>query len=180
MHFSATFTPDWQSRKLFAVGGKSGFHPRVSKLEKLLIYWLPPLAWMLLIFFASADTHSAQHSSRFFLPFLHWLFPDISEERADFFHHIFRKCGHLTEYAILAFLFWRAIRQPGKGERPPWRWDQAGLAVGLVFLYAALDEFHQIFVPTRTAMVSDVFIDTFGGLIGLLLLWFVGKIFKRW
>ena len=42
----------------------------------------------------------------------------------------------------------------------------------IVFLYGASDEFHQSFVPTRTARVSDVFIDTAGGAFGLLVLWF--------
>jgi len=50
----------------------------------------------------------------------------------------------------------------------------------MVFLYAASDEFHQIFVPSRTALVSDVIIDTTGGAIGLLLFWLTGKIFKHW
>jgi VanZ family protein len=40
-------------------------------------------------------------------------------------------------------------------------------------LFAASDEFHQMFVPTRTARVSDVFIDLAGGALGLLALWLV-------
>ena len=52
--------------------------------------------------------------------------------------------------------------------------------MSIVFLYAASDEFHQIFVALRTALVSDVIIDTTGGTIGLLLLWLTGKIFKHW
>ena len=168
----------------------------MPKLEKFLVYWLPPLAWMLLIFSASADARSYQHSSSVFVPLLHWLFPSLSQEHIDLIHHAFRKCGHLTEFAVLALLFWRAIhhtwRPPvapqlhGGGPAAPkrseggWKWDEAGLALSLVFLYAAGDEFHQIFVPTRTALVSDVFIDTLGGSIGLLILWLLGKFFKRW
>ena len=81
---------------------------------------------------------------------------------------------------ILALLFWRAIRQPQKKDPRPWRWDEAGLAITLVFTYPATDEFHQVFVPQRTAMVSDIFIDVTGGAIGLLLLWAAGKFLKRW
>ena len=152
----------------------------VSKTQTFLRYWLPPLVWMAVIFSASADTHSAQHSSRFFLPLLHWLFPKMSAAHVDTCHYIFRKCCHLTEYALLAVLFWRAIRQPWKNQQQPWRWSQAGIALGLVLLYAASDEIHQAFVPTRTAHVTDVLIDTGGAAIGLLLLWSFGKIFKRW
>jgi VanZ family protein len=135
---------------------------------------------MLLVFSASADTQSYRHSSSLFVPLLHWLFPGMSMEHIEMIHHAFRKCGHLTEYAIFALLLWRAIRQPQRNDLRPWRWDEAGLALALVFLYAASDEFHQIFVQARTAMVSDVFIDSSGGAIGLLSLWIAGKLFKRW
>ena len=134
---------------------------------------------MIVIFSASADTESYQHSSRLFEPFLRWLFPHMSPEHVDAIHFYFRKTCHLSEYAIFGLLLWRAIRQPQKGVQKPWRWDQAGLALSFVFLYAASDEFHQVFVPTRTAHVTDVFIDTSGGAIGLLLMWSIGKIFKR-
>jgi VanZ family protein len=50
--------------------------------------------------------------------------------------------------------------------------------LAVVFAYAASDEFHQIFVPNRTPLVSDVLIDTAGGGAGLLLLWLWGKVFR--
>jgi len=50
----------------------------------------------------------------------------------------------------------------------------------IVFLYASTDEFHQMFVPTRTPMVSDVFIDTSGAIIGMILLWLLGRFFNWW
>ncbi len=154
----------------------------VPKLRILLKYWLPPLVWMCLIFSASADTKSYQHSSALFFPVLHWLFPYLSDAQMDFLHHLFRKTAHLTEYALLALLLWRAIRQPQKTDHGtrPWRWDETGGALTIVFAYAASDEFHQIFVPSRTPMITDVLIDTTGGAIGLLLLWSFGKILKNW
>ena len=145
-----------------------------------LKFWLPLFIWMAVIFIASSDTQSAHHSSIFFEPLLHWLFPQMPQTRIEEIHYLFRKCAHLTEFAVLALLFWRAIRQPQKNAVRPWRWPEAGLALALVFLCAASDEFHQIFVATRTAQVSDVVVDTLGGAIGLLLLWLIGKAFKRW
>ena len=135
---------------------------------------------MFLIFSASGDSRSYQHSSALFEPLLHWLFPQMSQANIDLLHHLFRKCGHLTEYALLALLLCRAIHHSRKSGSRPWRWDEAGLSLATVFLYAASDEFHQIFVPSRTALVSDVFIDTSGGAIGLLLLWGIGTILKHW
>ena len=37
-------------------------------------------------------------------------------------------------------------------------------AIAMVACYASLDEFHQIFVPGRTAAVADVLLDTIGGI----------------
>jgi VanZ family protein len=149
-------------------------------LKILVKYWLPVLVWMGLIFSASADTHSYQHTSTLFVPLLHWLFPRMPQAQIEEFHHLFRKCGHLSEYAILALLVWRAIRRPQKSLPRPWRWDEAGLALAVVFCYAASDELHQAFVPTRTALVSDVLIDTSGGATALLVLWIFGRCRKKW
>jgi len=151
---------------------------------------------MVLIFSASADSQSYQHSAALFAPLLHWLFPQLSEDRIELLHHLFRKTAHLTEYAVLALLLWRAIHHTRRppvapkrlvspksddgGSESGWRWDEAGLSLAIVFVYAASDEFHQIFVFSRTALVSDVCIDTCGGATGLLLLWGIGKTLKHW
>jgi VanZ family protein len=129
------------------------------------------------IFTASADSHSYQHSSTLFEPLIRWLFPHLPAAEVEQLHHYFRKCGHLSEYAILALLVWRAIHRPAKGEVRPWKWDEAGLALAIVFTYAASDEFHQIFVPTRTPLISDVTIDTTGGALALAAWWLIrGKL----
>jgi VanZ family protein len=141
----------------------------VIKLRAFLKFWLPVVFWMTVIFIASADAHSYEHSSFIVEPLLHWLFPKMSQEHVEQIHHVIRKCGHLTEYAILALLLWRALHL-SKNNLPTWSWPKVGGTLLLVFIYAATDEFHQSFVPTRTALVSDVFIDTSGGAIGLLAL----------
>jgi len=150
----------------------------VPKLRVLLKFWLPVLLWMALIFSASADSHSYEHSSRIVEPFLHWLFPKMPQDNIEEIHHLIRKCCHLTEYAILALLLWRALHF-SKNNLLAWSWPKVGGTLLIVFIYAASDEFHQSFVPTRTALVSDVFIDTAGGAIGLLALWIFGRWRKR-
>jgi VanZ family protein len=143
----------------------------VIKFRVFLKFWLPVLFWMAVIFTASADSHSSEHTSRFIEPILRWLFPNMSPDHIEDIHHLIRKCGHLTEYAVFALLVWRALHFT-KNHLPPWSWPKVGGTLLIVFFYAASDEFHQSFVPTRTARVSDVFIDTAGGAIGLLALWF--------
>jgi VanZ family protein len=143
----------------------------VAKFRAFFKFWLPVLFWMALIFTASADSHSSEHTSRFIEPFLRWLFPKMSATDIEDVHIVIRKCAHLTEYTVFALLVWRALHST-KNHLPPWSWPKVGGTLLVVFLYAASDEFHQSFVPTRTARVSDVFIDTAGGAIGLLILWF--------
>jgi VanZ family protein len=152
----------------------------VLKFRAFLKYWLPALIWMALIFSASTDTNSFEHSSRIIAPLLHWLFPQMPDDTMHLIVLLVRKCAHLTEYAVFALLLWRALRKPMKNDPRPWIWREARLALLIVALYAASDEFHQSFVPTRTALVSDVFVDTAGGAAGLLALWAFGRRQKRW
>lgn len=135
---------------------------------------------MIIIFSASSDTQSFQHSSRLLSPLIHWLFPHLSSEAADTLVFIFRKCAHLTEFAILGLLLWRALRKPLRHDSRPWNWIQARNTILLVVLYAASDEFHQLFVPSRQASVIDVMIDTSGALLGLGLLWVIGRLRRHW
>jgi VanZ family protein len=151
---------------------------RTGPVSNFIRYWLPVVFWMMLVFSASADAQSYHHSSLFFEPLMRWLFPHMPPAQVAAFHHIFRKCCHLAEYAVLAGLLWRAIRKPVKNDPRPWLWPEAGLALAIVFAYAASDELHQVFVPTRTPLISDVLIDTSGGAIALLLLWLRGKFSK--
>lgn len=151
--------------------GKSVPFVAVSKARSFLKYWLPVLLWMVVIFSASDDANSFRRSSRILAPLLRWLFPHLTEETVNHIVTFARKCAHLTVYAILAFLVWRALRQPAKGDPRPWSWREAGWAILLVAIYAVTDEFHQHFVPGREASVLDVLLDTSGGAAGMVFVW---------
>jgi VanZ family protein len=152
----------------------------VPKLRIFIKYWLPVLIWMVVIYSASSDTKSFEHSSRILGPLFHWLFPHMSEKGVSALVFLVRKCAHLTEYAVLGLLVLRAVRQPVRNDKRPWRWSQAGFAVLVVGIYAASDEIHQLFVPHREGRIADVMIDTSGAVIGILLLWTVGRLSKQW
>ena len=102
---------------------------------------------------------------------MRWLCPHMSQENLDLTVLLVRKCAHLTEYAVLAWLFWRAVRQPVKRDARPWSWRLAGGAILFVALYAGSDEWHQTFVPNREGCVRDVMIDTTGAVLGMGALW---------
>ena len=152
----------------------------MSRGRNFLKYWLPVLVWMSLIFTASGDTHSGQHSSRIIEPILRWLFPHMADATIGFIVLFVRKCAHVAEYAALALLLWRALRRPVRRDPRPWRWSQAGSALLVTALYASSDEIHQLFVPSREGRFEDVVIDAAGAGLGLLALWLVGKWRKLW
>jgi VanZ family protein len=84
-----------------------------------------------------------------------------------------RKSAHVLEYGVLSWLTWRALHRPVRHENRPWSWKTAMTSLGVVILCAATDELHQRFVPNRTGSITDVCIDTAGGVLGLALIWFV-------
>ena len=135
-------------------------------MGRFLSRYLPLLVWLAFISYASSDSFSAGNTSRIIGPLILWLFPNTSPETLAVVHFITRKLAHFTEYAILGFLAARAFRlSPRTAIRS--RWFLISLIV--VVTYALIDEYHQSFVPTRTASVWDSFIDISGGLAALLL-----------
>jgi len=122
---------------------------------------------MVLIFAMSTDLGSASNTSLFVEPFLRWLFPSASHGTIQEIHFYIRKSAHLGEYAILGVLFWRALRHTISSDARRSQWKVAVVALLLSATYAATDEFHQSFVPSRSASVRDVMIDTVGTFIGL-------------
>jgi VanZ family protein len=138
-----------------------------SLMKSLFKYWLPLLIWLSLIFLDSTDLMSAQHTSRFIVPFLHWFNPNISPEAAASLHIIVRKGAHVGEYAILAFLLFRVA---GCMTNLRWSTPILCLATWTVCLFVAVtDEFHQTFVPSRGPSIRDITIDCSGAIIGLLI-----------
>jgi VanZ family protein len=134
--------------------------------------WWPTLVWAAIISIFSTGAFTSDNTGRIIIPILHWIFPHASQARLELMHHYVRKTAHFTEYFILSMLILRAIR----GNRQTTKLVWALTTIALVAGYASLDEFHQSFVPGRTAAVTDVLIDTTGGIAaqivaGLLLLW---------
>jgi VanZ family protein len=142
----------------------------LSAFARFITHWLPLLFWMCVIFGASTDLGSPEHTSLFVRPFLLWLNPHMSEETIERVHYGIRKTAHFVEYAILGFLIWRVVQSAAalSGHGPAWHFRFALL---LAALYAASDEAHQIFVPSREAAVRDVLIDTCGAGAGLAVTW---------
>ena len=136
-------------------------------MKSFLKYWLPVLIWLGVIFVGSTSVMSAEHTSRYVVPFLLWLKPGMSPKTIWIILVVARKCAHLTEYAVLALLLWRALRSVASLRTKTFIVFGAALVGCAVF--AASDEFHQTFVKSRTPSVRDVLLDIAGALLGLLI-----------
>jgi len=123
------------------------------------------LAWMGLIFFFSTEAGSVRQTGAFLLPIIRFLFPDILSEHLHGAVFFIRKTAHVVEYAVLSLLWGYALMEGRRGHMRPLL-----LAVVISCAYAALDEYHQSFLPSRTGSVSDVGIDSIGVLLGQVLL----------
>jgi len=138
-------------------------HPFLRFLSR----YAPLILWLSFISFASSNSFSASNTSRYIGPLVFWLFPDTSQETLNTIHFVVRKLAHFSEYALLGLLAARAFRtSPNPSIRRYWFWISAALIV----IYALLDEYHQSFVPTRTASFVDSLIDISGGLTALIIL----------
>jgi VanZ family protein len=112
----------------------------VSRLDP----WVPPIALMALIFALSAQ-------------------PDLNSGLGTI-DLIGRKLVHATEYGLLCFLWWRALRTVATPRAA------IVLALGIAIGYAGTDEFHQRFVHGRHAATLDIVIDAIGAGIAAVLL----------
>lgn len=144
--------------------------------RNIIKYLLPVIFWMCFIFWMSTGTFSSQNTFPLVETVLRFLVRNLSSQEVDLIHGWIRKSAHVAEYFILGLLLFRAFRGGSMGS---WNWRWTFFAVMVVVLWAASDEFHQSFVPTRTASVVDVVIDTAGGVLAQLVIIFWHRYRKK-
>lgn len=134
--------------------------------------WMLVILWMSVIFMFSHQpaTLSAQMSGGILnrvIEMIAYLKP-LSVAQAEVLHHVIRKLAHLTLYAILGALLFRAIIISSKMSR--YRFFALGkraLIIGM--FYAMTDEIHQLFIAGRGSQFQDVIIDSCGVFIGIMI-----------
>ena len=115
-----------------------------AKLLQRLDPWAPPVALMAVIFALSAQ-------------------PDLSSGLGTI-DLIGRKIVHAAEYALLCFLWWRALRTVVAAT------PAVAGALAIAVVYSATDEWHQTFVSGRHGSPVDVLIDTAGAAVAAFLI----------
>ena len=134
--------------------------------------WLPSAIWLAVIVTESTNLGSSEHTQRILYPILHYLF-GVSPQRFEVWHVILRKTGHFVGYATLSVLLFRSWR--GTFPRLSTRWclQWATLGFACTALVAALDEFHQSFLPSRTGTFRDVLLDSSAALVAQIVIFAV-------
>ncbi|HEX6977606.1 MAG TPA: VanZ family protein [Patescibacteria group bacterium] len=118
-----------------------------KKAVSFIRFWVPVFVWIVIIYSFSSRT-----------------MPSVGPTYITNFAA--KKTAHVLEYSVLSILLYRALINYGFSKTTAFIW-----AVSFCFIYGASDEYHQTFTPGREPRIRDVFIDTIGGSVGLLIIW---------
>lgn len=122
-----------------------------------IVRWLLVIFWMSVIFAFSHQAHSSEATAVYF---------------GD--SNIFaRKMGHISEFGLLFLLIRFALRKHLELKKATLG------AVLLAIIYAASDEWHQSFVPGRSACVEDVMLDSSAVLLTFFFSGLIDKIVAK-
>ncbi|WP_244833995.1 VanZ family protein [Clostridium sp. BJN0001] len=143
--------------------------------RKAFIYLTLLILWMIFIFFMSAKSGEVSDSQSYgVLSILDSMGININKDRIDFANFLLRKIAHFTEYMILAFLVINTLKNFLNTKKMIYVYS-----IIIVFVYACLDEFHQLFVPGREGALRDICIDTLGGFTLAIIVFIFNKLRKK-
>ncbi|SDZ78329.1 VanZ like family protein [Oribacterium sp. KHPX15] len=156
----------------------------VNMSSRRWIFLVLTLLWMLVIFLMSSQPaddstetslYVGETIGKVFVPGYTGWSPEEQIEFAEHIDHPVRKAAHATEYTVLGILLFMTCRSSfGMNLKDSFR-----IAFLTGTIYAATDEFHQLFVPGRAGMISDVLIDSMGVLFGCLVIYALYKVFRK-
>ncbi len=131
----------WVLRVVYSAKEKTG----MKQIKTYLSLWLPVVVWCSLIFYFSS-------------------IPNLKTAQDPVWDEVIRSVLHLIIYAVLFFLFFRAINAQKKEKNYFW-------PLILPIFYSISDELHQSLVPTRTFQLKDLVVDFLGIFLACLCLW---------
>ena len=137
--------------------------------------WAITVAWAALIFSLSTASFASSYSAILLSEILRLIHLSVSPSTFVTLHFLFRKLAHCTEYAIFCLFLYHCFLNSNRTE---WRARTAAFSVLVAALYSLTDEFHQIFVPGRTASLIDCGIDTTGAALGILVIYLYTRFFQ--
>lgn len=123
-----------------------------KKITDIITLWLPVFFWCAVIYYLSSV-------------------PSLRSDLPNQWDFIMRKIAHITEYAVLTFLFFRASSKNLNYKKA------ISYAVLFSITFALTDEYHQLFVFGREGNLGDVFIDGLGVFLAIFLIY---RRMKKW
>lgn len=111
-----------------------------------LLKYLPVTLWMAIIFYLSSRS-------------------DLPKAQIFLIEFFLKKSGHIISYFILTLLWLKTLGKKGTDR-----------AVLYSLSYAFTDEIHQLFVPGRTGVLTDILFDS----LGIVLAVFVNYLSYSW
>jgi VanZ family protein len=112
------------------------------------------------VLLGATEIFSSATTGSLLLALLRALFGSVDAGTFQVLHVGVRKAAHVTVYAVLALLWFRALRR----ESGEWHMRWALVALGACLGVALLDETIQSFMPSRGASALDVGLDMLGAI----------------
>ena len=143
-----------------------------------ILSWTAVILWMILIF--NLSSRVAEQSNQLstgitevIVKTVERVAPNVEFDISSF-NHIVRKSAHFFAYLVLGVLAMNAFRRSGVQG-----YKSIMLAAAVCVLYAVSDEFHQLFVPGRGGQAKDVFIDSAGATVGIVVYLLINRVAVR-
>lgn len=132
----------------------------IAKIRSAKRGWLVALVlWVLFIWGNSlVPGDASSEESGLILELLSPLIRALGVADMDAAHTFIRKCGHFSEYLVLALLTWKVFGR-----------EALAAAVVIGIAVPCIDETIQRFVPGRCGVIGDVLIDCAGFAVGTVL-----------
>lgn len=144
--------------------------------KKLILLWGISVVIMAVIFAFSAQSRAesadlSMNVRGLFSKFLQFI--GLGKyAHSELLHRFVRKCAHAFLYCSLGISVAASCHESG--------WRKYGFWAGMIcFLYAVSDELHQMFVPGRGPLVSDVILDTIAAVVGIGVFWLIVRFLHR-
>lgn len=143
---------------------------------KKIIKFVLLLLWMYLIFYFSnqngVDSSATSDGLVMSLVrFIDSIIPvDFSEDTMNILAFIIRKVAHFTLYFILGILIFILLNDYSMMLS-----KKVIYSIMFCLIYACSDEIHQLFVEGRDGKIFDVFIDMFGSLSSIFIVYLFNK-----
>ena len=158
---------------------------------KVIISWGLVILWMGIIFnFSNMDTDESNTKSKDTIEKvvdttidtsnkIGITKDDVSDDKIEGIVSILnkpiRKCMHSAEYLVLSLLLIIALNVSKKKI-----FYKYLIAIIICFIYACTDEYHQLFISGRTGQFTDVLIDTFGAIVGIIIYNIMSNLIRKY